>query len=279
MATQTTAPSNAVAKLGEWVVEAINGFGQFAQFTASVFAWMIRRRSYPGTLVSTMFNIGVRSVPVVAITGTFIGMVLAVQAFNQFRLMHIESRLGAVINASVLTELGPVLAATMLAGRIGSAMAAELATMKVTEQIDGLRALGVDPTHYLAVPRLVACIVLIPLLTSIADFMGVLGGALVAVKINHVAEFHYWQHSRETVELWDIGNGLVKSLFFGVEIAVISCFCGFRAGAGAEGVGRAATEAFVYSFVAILVSDFFLGMFINSLYMSFWPVTTSKLGG
>jgi phospholipid/cholesterol/gamma-HCH transport system permease protein len=193
--------------------------------------------------------------------------------------MHIESRLGAVINASVLTELGPVLAATMLAGRIGSAMAAELATMKVTEQIDGLRALGVDPTHYLAVPRLVACIVLIPLLTSIADFMGVLGGALVAVKINHVAEFHYWQHSRETVELWDIGNGLVKSLFFGVEIAVISCFCGFRAGAGAEGVGRAATEAFVYSFVAILVSDFFLGMFINSLYMSFWPVTTSKLGG
>jgi phospholipid/cholesterol/gamma-HCH transport system permease protein len=206
-------------------------------------------------------------------------MVLAVQAFNQFRLMHIESRLGAVINASVLTELGPVLAATMLAGRIGSAMAAELATMKVTEQIDGLRALGVDPTHYLAVPRLVACIVLIPLLTSIADFMGVLGGALVAVKINHVAEFHYWQHSRETVELWDIGNGLVKSLFFGVEIAVISCFCGFRAGAGAEGVGRAATEAFVYSFVAILVSDFFLGMFINSLYMSFWPVTTSKLGG
>lgn len=279
MATQTTAPSNAVTKLGQWVVDAISGFGQFAQFTTSVFTWMIRRRPYPGTLVPTMFSIGVRSVPVVAITGTFIGMVLAVQAFNQFRMMNIESRLGAVINASVVTELGPVLAATMLAGRIGSAMAAELATMKVTEQIDGLRALGVDPTHYLGVPRLLACIVLIPLLTSIADFMGVLGGALVAVKINHVAEFHYWQHSRETVELWDIGNGLTKSLFFGVEIAVISCFCGFRAGAGAEGVGRAATEAFVFSFVAILVSDFFLGMFINSIYTSIWPVTASKLGG
>ena len=279
MATQTTAPSGPVTNLGQWVLEAIGGFGQLTQFTASVFGWMFRRRPYPGTIVPTMFSIGVRSVPVVAITGTFIGMVLAVQAFNQFRMMHIESRLGAVINASVLTELGPVLAATMLAGRIGSAMAAELATMKVTEQIDGLRALGVDPTHYLALPRLLACLVLIPLLTAIADFMGVLGGALVAIKINHVAEFHYWQHSRDTVELWDIGNGLVKSLFFGVEIAVISCFCGFRAGAGAEGVGRAATEAFVYSFVAILVSDFFLGMFISTLYTSIWPVSTSRLGG
>jgi phospholipid/cholesterol/gamma-HCH transport system permease protein len=279
MATQTTAPSGPIANLGQWVLEAIGGFGQLTQFTTSVFGWMLRRRPYPGTLVPTMFSIGVRSVPVVAITGTFIGMVLAVQAFNQFRMMHIESRLGAVINASVLTELGPVLAATMLAGRIGSAMAAELATMKVTEQIDGLRALGVDPTHYLALPRLLACLVLIPLLTAIADFMGVLGGALVAIKINHVAEFHYWQHSRDTVELWDIGNGLVKSLFFGVEIAVISCFCGFRAGAGAEGVGRAATEAFVYSFVAILVSDFFLGMFISTLYTSIWPVSTSRLGG
>jgi len=279
MATQTTAPAGPIVYLGQWVAEAIAAFGQFTQFAGAVFGWLFRRRPYPGTLVPTMFSIGVRSVPVVAITGTFIGMVLAVQAFNQFRMMHIESRLGAVINASLVTELGPVLAATMLAGRIGSSMAAELATMKVTEQIDGLRALGVDPTHYLALPRLVACVVLIPLLTCIADFMGVIGGAIVAIKINHVAGFHYWLHSRDSVELWDIGNGLTKSLFFGVEIAVISCFCGFRAGAGAEGVGRAATEAFVYSFVAILMSDFFLGVFINTVYHSIWPVTLSKLGG
>src|SRR5262245_15331790 len=156
MATQSTTSNGAIASLGFWVIEAIASFGQFAQFTGSVFGWMFRRRPYQGTIVPTMFSIGVRSVPVVAITGTFIGMVLAVQAFNQFRMMHIESRLGAVINASLVTELGPVLAATMLAGRIGSSMAAELATMKVTEQIDGLRALGVDPTHYLALPRLLA---------------------------------------------------------------------------------------------------------------------------
>jgi phospholipid/cholesterol/gamma-HCH transport system permease protein len=279
MATQDATAAGPIAQLGQWVVDAVASFGQLTQFVGSVFGWLVRRRPYPGTLTPTMYSIGVRSVPVVAITGAFIGMVLAVQAFNQFRLMNIESRLGSVINASLVTELGPVLAATMLAGRIGSSMAAELATMKVTEQIDGLRALGVDPTHYLALPRLIACVVLIPLLTSIADFMGVLGGALVAVKINNVAEFHYWQHSRETVELWDIATGLVKSLFFGVEIAVISCFCGFRAGGGAEGVGRAATEAFVYSFVAILVSDFFLGFFINNLYISIWPVVSSKLGG
>ena len=279
MATQSAVSQGPISALGQRVLEAISGFGQLTLFTGDIFSWLARRRSYPGTLVPTMYSIGVRSVPVVAITGAFIGMVLAVQAFNQFRMMHIESRLGAVINASLVTELGPVLAATMLAGRIGSAMAAELATMKVTEQIDGLRALGVDPTHYLAVPRFIACVVLIPLLTCIADFMGVLGGALVAVQINDVPAFHYWQHSQNTVELWDIGSGLVKSLFFGVEIAVVSCFCGFRAGAGAEGVGTAATEAFVWSFVAILVSDFFLGFFINTLYTSLWPVTLSKLGG
>jgi phospholipid/cholesterol/gamma-HCH transport system permease protein len=279
MATQTAASAGPITNLGRWISERIAGFGELTQFTGAVFAWLFRSRTYPGTLVPTMFSIGVRSVPVVAITGTFIGMVLAVQAFNQFRMMHIETRLGAVINESLVTELGPVLAATMLAGRIGSAMAAELATMKVTEQIDGLRALGVDPTHYLALPRLVACVLLIPLLTSVADFMGVLGGALVAIKINHVGEFHYWQHSRDAVEMWDLGTGLVKSLFFGVEIAIISCFCGFRAGAGAEGVGRAATEAFVYSFVAILSSDFFIGVFINALYHTLWPGGVSKLGG
>jgi phospholipid/cholesterol/gamma-HCH transport system permease protein len=143
--------------------------------------------------------------------------------------------------------------------------------MKVTEQLDALRCLGVDPVHYLVVPRFLACLLLIPLLTILADFMGVLGGALVAIQINHVGEYHYWQHSRDSVGNWQVFSGLFKTLFFGGEIAIVCCYCGFHAGAGAEGVGRAATQAFVASFVAILVSDFFLGLFLNTFHDLVWP--------
>ena len=192
----------------------------------------------------------------VAITGTFIGMVLAVQAHNQFALMGLETRLGSVINISLVKELGPVLAATMLAGRVGSSMAAELGTMRVTEQIDALVALGTNPIYYLVVPRFLACVLLIPLLTLMADFMGVIGGAAVSTQMLKVDAYHYWFHSREYVGSLDLMAGVFKSYFFGAAIALISCHRGFHARAGAEGVGQAATEAFVYSFIAILVLDF-----------------------
>jgi phospholipid/cholesterol/gamma-HCH transport system permease protein len=266
-----------VGNLGQRVIDVVSNIGELVEFSFQMFAWLLTRRPYSGTLTPTMFQVGVRSVPVVALTGTFIGMVLAVQAFEQFKSMGLETRLGGVINASHLTELGPVLAATMLAGRVGSAMAAELATMKVTEQIDALKCLGVNPIHYLVGPRFLACLLLIPLLTIIADFMGVLGGALVAIQINNVSEFHYWQHSRDTVGLWQLSVGLIKTLFFGAEIALISCYNGFQARAGAEGVGRAATEAFVWSFVAILVSDFFLALLLNTIHGLIWPNGSSLL--
>src|SRR5205807_2473042 len=133
-----------------------------------------------------LHSVGVRSVPVVAITGTFIGMVLAVQSYSQFHQLGLETQLGSIINLSIVRELGPVLAATMLAGRVGGAMAAELATMRVTEQIDALACLGVNPVHYLAAPRFLACVLLIPVLTVVANFMGVLGGALICVDVYHV---------------------------------------------------------------------------------------------
>src|SRR5205823_6658215 len=146
-------------------------------FSGRALAWMFRRRPSPGTIAPNFYYVGVRSVPVIAITGTFIGMVLAVQSYSQFSQFGLASRMGAIINVSIVRELGPVLAATMLAGRVGSAIAAELATMRVTEQIDALSVLGAHPLHYLAVPRLLACALLIPLLTVLADFMGVIGGA------------------------------------------------------------------------------------------------------
>jgi len=219
----------------------------------------------------------VLSVPVVAITGLFIGMVLAVQSYSQFHHLGLETRLGSIINISVVRELGPVLAATMLAGRVGSAMAAELATMRITEQIDALASLGSNPVHYLVVPRLLACVLLIPLLTVLADFMGVMGGAFICVEVYGVESFHYWRHADEFIGMWDVGTGLAKSVFFGAAIALISCHRGFNSRPGAEGVGRAATESFVLSFIAILILDFFLAMFFNSLYDYLWPGAGARL--
>jgi phospholipid/cholesterol/gamma-HCH transport system permease protein len=271
---EVTGPIEAV---GEVVGNAVSGLGDLTLFAGRTLAWLFSRRVSRGTLVPCFYSVGVRSVPVVAITGTFIGMVLAVQSYSQFHQVGLATRLGGIINLSIVRELGPVLAATMLAGRVGSAMAAELATMRVTEQIDALECLGVNPIHYLAVPRFLACVLLIPLLTVIANFMGVMGGALICTKVYHIEPHHYWSHSQDLVGMWDVSTGLIKPMFFGAAIAVICCHRGFKSAGGAEGVGRAATEAFVTSFIAILALDFFLAMFLNNLYERLWPWAVPKL--
>lgn len=191
---------------------------------------------------------------------------MAVQSYDQFRFMHLETNLGAVINITLVKELGPVLAATMLAGRVGSAMAAELGTMRITEQIDALRVLGANPIHYLVVPRFLACVLLIPMLTVMADGAGVVGGWFFSTQVCGIDSLHYWNHTQDYLGWFELAGGIWKSVFFGAAIAVIACHRGFNCTAGAEGVGRAATEAFVYSFVAILILDFFLGIAINALY-------------
>jgi phospholipid/cholesterol/gamma-HCH transport system permease protein len=266
-----------VHRLGEQAFEIVADVGDVAVFALTTLGWMFRRRSRWSVLVPSFYAIGVSSVPVVAITGTFIGMVLAIQAHSQFAMMGLATRLGSVINISLVKELGPVLAATMLAGRVGSSMSAELGTMRVTEQIDALSALGTNPIHYLVVPRFLACFLLIPLLTLMADFMGVIGGAVVSTQLLMVDSFAYWQHSREFVDGIDVMAGVFKSLFFGAAIAFISCHRGFHSRAGAEGVGRAATEAFVYSFVAILFLDFVIGIVWNGIYRFLWPQSAGLL--
>jgi phospholipid/cholesterol/gamma-HCH transport system permease protein len=265
-----------IVLLGDVIARAIVGLGDLTLFAGRAFAWLFSRRVSRGTLVPNFYYVGVRSVPVVAITGTFIGMVLAVQSYSQFHQIGLATRLGAIINLSIVRELGPVLAATMLAGRVGSAMAAELATMRVTEQIDALECLGANPIHYLVVPRFLACVLLIPLLTILANSMGVLGGAGICVYLYNIESHHYWTHSQDVVGMWDLMTGIIKSMFFGAAIALISCHRGFHSAAGAEGVGRSATEAFVQSFIAILILDFFLAMFLNSLYERLWPEAGPK---
>ncbi len=266
-----------IQKLGEGVFEAVVEIGAMAMFSLETLGWMVRKLPRWSTMLPSFYAIGVSSVPVVAITGTFIGMVLAVQAYSQFAAMGMATRLGSVINISLVKELGPVLAATMLAGRVGSSMAAELGTMRVTEQIDALSALGTNPVRYLVVPRFLACVTLIPLLTLMADFMGVIGGAVVSTQMMGVDPYHYWNNSRSYVGSLDLFAGVFKSYFFGAAIALISCHRGFHSKAGAEGVGKAATEAFVYSFIAILFIDFCIGLVWNSVYYAIWPRNTGLL--
>lgn len=260
-----------IADVGDRVIDAIAALGSFTIFTGWMFRWMFTKRPRRETIIWNFYQIGVLSLPVVALTGTFIGMVLAVQSYQQFRMLNLETRLGAVINMTLVRELGPVLAATMLAGRVGSSMAAELGTMRVTEQIDALTVMGADPIHYLVVPRFLGCLVLIPCLTIMADFMGVVGGYFYSVHILEIDAYYYLQNSADYVAFWDMCVGLFKSLFFGAAIALIGCHHGFHCDPGAEGVGRAATSSFVTSFVVILAIDLLLGIALDAIYFVFWP--------
>ena len=269
MATAEPSKPGLILSLGGVAERAMTLLGDFSIFSMQTFGWVFRRRPAPGTLLPSFYLVGVRSVPVVAITGMFIGMVMAVQMYNQFNKMGMATRLGSMINITVVRELGPVLAATMLAGRIGSAMAAELATMRVTEQVDALSCLGAHPLHHLVVPRLLACGLLIPLLTVMADFMGIMGGAFICTRLYGIEAHYYWAHTADYVSMWDVHMGLIKAFFFGITIALVSCHRGLNSQPGAEGVGRSATEAFVASFVVILVLDFFLAILLLSLYDRF----------
>ena len=240
-------------------------------FSWAMLKWLFTRLPCRGTVLVNFYQVGALSLPVVAVTGTFSGMDLAVQSYAQFHAIGLDSRLGAVINSTLVKELGPVLAATMLAGRVGGAMAAVLGTMRVTEQIDALTAMGADPIHYLVVPRFLACILLIPSLTIMADFMGIVGGYFYSVIILGIDHAAYLNHSRDGVTGFDLFSGIFKSVFFGSTIAIVSCYRGFHCEPGAEGVGKAATTAFVYSFVLILAVDLFLTIVMNSIYYTIYP--------
>ena len=255
------------------ILNTIAAFGNFAVFCYQTFAWIgstITSVKNLRLLLPQFHEIGARSVSIVSITGLFVGMVLAVQAAVQFLNLGLGNYLGSVINLSVIRELGPVLAGIMLAGRVGGALTAELGTMHVTEQIDALKTMGVDPIRYLVAPRFLACVLLTPLLTIYADFLGVIGGYLISVKVYGVSAAPYWRNSQMALENWDVFSGLFKSILFGGAIALISCYKGFNCRPGAEGVGRACTEAFVQSFVCILTLDFFLAVFLKSFYEAFW---------
>jgi phospholipid/cholesterol/gamma-HCH transport system permease protein len=195
---------------------------------------------------------------VVVITGAFTGMVLAIQTYYGFRMFGGESLVGATVALSMTRELGPAITALMVTGRAGSAMAAELGTMRVTEQIDALYSMSVNPVQYLIMPRVIAGILMLPVLTVVSDFIGIVGGYFVGVGLLNINSGIFMARIVEFVDLDDIVNGLIKASVFGLILSLVGCYKGFHTSGGAAGVGRATTPSVVISSVSILISDYFL---------------------
>ena len=232
--------------------------GRFFLMIGRIFAWTPRPPYDWRELFRQMVRVGVSSVPVVLLTTMFTGMVMALQTFTTLRRFNAESFVGSLVALSMVRELTSVLSGLIVAGRAGSAMGAELGTMRVTEQIDALEVMATDPVHYLFVPRVWASTIMLPLLVVMGNGVGIFGGYLVAVVLMGANPVSYIDRTFQFMDLNDLFSGLIKAAVFGFLMAAIGCQQGFYAKGGAEGVGRATTAAVVVASIAILISDFFL---------------------
>ena len=213
-------------------------------------------------MLDQMNKIGVSSFPIVCLISLFTGMVLALQSAYQMQKMSAEMYIASLVSLSLTRELGPVLTALIVAGRCGAAITAELGTMRVTEQVDALETLSANPVHYLVVPRFIALVLMVPLLTIYADFFGIVGGYLIGVGKLGISHSMYVKMTFEPLAVKDVVTGLIKSVSFAVIICVISCFEGLNSKEGAEGVGEATTSSVVRSFILIIIADcFFTALF------------------
>ena len=251
-----------LGKLGEQSISFLEHAGGISLFFWHTLTTALRTRFRWSATLEHCYRIGVESLPLIILTSLFTGMVLALQSAYQLKLFSAEQFICDLVALSVTRELGPVLTAMMIAGRVGASMAAELGTMKVTEQIDALKSLGTDPLHYLVVPRFFATIAMVFVLTLYSDLIGILGGYLVGVLKLGLSSYMYIHRTTQALALKDIYTGLIKAFVFGIVISTVSCYFGFRTRGGAEGVGRATTMAVVVSFISIIVFDtFFTAVF------------------
>ncbi|MGB9628288.1 MAG: MlaE family ABC transporter permease [Thermodesulfobacteriota bacterium] len=253
---------NFFQQVGYYTVRFVEESGRILLLFLQTLSWTFRPPLQGREILKQMEVVGVRSFPVVVITAAFTGMVLALQTFTGFKRFGAETMVGTVVALSMTRELGPVLTGLMVTGRVGSAMAAELGTMRVTEQIDALTTLATNPIKYLIVPRFLASTIMIPILVIFADIIGILGGYLVSVQILGTNPTIYIRRTWDFLELNDLYSGLLKAVFFGMIIATVSCYQGFSAEGGAEGVGRATTKAVVMSSLMILISNYFITAFL-----------------
>ena len=245
--------------LGRVLLQFLEELGRFFQMLGRFGMWAVRPPYDPPELFRQMVRVGVDSVPVCFLTTLFTGMVMALQTFNGFQRFHAESFVGSVVALSLTRELSPVLTAFMVTGRVGSAMAAELGSMRVTEQIDAMMALATEPVQYLVVPRVAASIIMMPPLVIMGDAVGMFGGYLVAVLLMGANPVTYIENSFQYLKIGDdIVSGLIKAAAFGLIFSLIACVRGYYTTGGAEGVGRATTRAVVAGSLSILLADFFL---------------------
>jgi phospholipid/cholesterol/gamma-HCH transport system permease protein len=253
-----TAIVSLLAGIGGAVLNGLGFVGELAIFAASGLIGIFTPPYYPRQVGRSLMEIGFYSLPVVSLTALFTGMVLALQSYTGFSRFNAESAIASIVILSVTRELGPVLAGLMVSGRAGAAMAAELGTMRVTDQIDALSTLSTDPMKYLVAPRLLAGIIAMPLLVIIADILGVLGGFLVASLKLGFNPNTYLINSFANLRTDDVVSGLIKAAAFGFIIALMGCFNGYRSKGGAQGVGAATTAAVVSASILILAVDYIL---------------------
>jgi phospholipid/cholesterol/gamma-HCH transport system permease protein len=247
-----------LGRTGRFSIDKIAGMGRMFSFLVSAFLFAFRPPAKIYLIIHHIKTIGVDSLSVVALSGFFTGMVIGFQGYYSLRKFNAESFLGSASALGLLRELGPVLSAFMVTGRTGSAMAAELGTMRATEQIDALESMAINPLKYLVSPRIIASLIAMPLLTAIFDVIGIFGSYLVGVSLLGVSSGSFFAGMDNSIVFHDVYCGFIKSLSFGLIITWICCYKGFHAPPMATGVSQATTESVVLSFVCILVWDYFL---------------------
>ena len=247
-----------LSAIGKISIAFIATTGRMGLFFVESILWLVRPPWYWRQIGAQLIKIGYFSLPVVGLTAIFTGMVLALQSYTGFSRFSAEGAVATVVVLSMTRELGPVLAGLMVAGRVGASMAAEIGTMRVTEQIDALTTLSTNPIQYLVVPRLIAGVLMMPILVLIADIIGVLGGYLVSVYQLGFNPGNYLQKTLQYLEPQDVTSGLIKAAAFGLIISLMGCYHGYYSARGAEGVGRATTNAVVGSSILILCMNYAL---------------------
>jgi phospholipid/cholesterol/gamma-HCH transport system permease protein len=252
----------AVQRFRQFAIDQLNQLGSMVLLLLDIVKTTFTTRPRWSETVGQMYKIGWQSQAVVVVTGAFTGMVFAVQTYLQFHKVKLDTAVGPVVSVAMARELGPVLTALMVAGRVGAAIAAELGTMKVTEQLDAMRSMATAPVDYLAVPRFIALMIGLPLLTAESMYFGIYSGYLVGVHMYGIDQAYFLDHMYAFTSAKDVAS---KSVFFGIFIALISIYKGFNADEGAEGVGRATTEAVVVSSLTVLIANFFLSVVFSKI--------------
>ena len=251
-----------IEHLGRSIIVNVKNFGHFFLYILNFFYWFPRRPYRFKLLFEQMYFIGNKSIFIVCLTGSFSGMVMAYQPYFGFKLISVDSLVGPVVAITLAKELAPVLTGLIVAGRAGAAMAAQIGTMKVTEQIDALEVMGINSHQYLAVPRIIATTLVLPMLSTVFSLVGNIGSWVIGTKALMIDETLYFAKLGDFMFMEDIYQGIIKAFFFGFMISLIGTYYGFNVTQGAEGVGKGTNLAVVWGMVTVLVLDFFLTSFL-----------------